>query len=50
MKSGGGAGFPSGLSEFERRFRPRATVVVGESGVPLHEFLSVPADHWFDET
>ena len=50
VKSGGLPGAPSGLSEFERRFRPRATVVVGESGVPLHEFLSVPADHWFDET
>ena len=50
VKSGGAPGFPSGLSEFERRFRPRATVVVGESGVPLHEFLSVPADHWFEAT
>ena len=49
VKSGAVPGSPSGLSEFERRFRPRSTVVVGESGVPLHEFLSVPADHWFDE-
>ena len=39
-----------GLSEFRRRFQPRNTVVVGEAGVPLHEFLSVPADHWFDAT
>lgn len=36
-----------GLAEFERRVRPRKTLVVGTGGEPLHEFLSVPADHWF---
>ncbi len=39
----------SGLLEFERRFSPRATVVVGSEGVPLDEFLSVPAGHWIDQ-
>ena len=39
-----------GLSEFQRRFQPKRTIVVGEAGVPLHEFLSVPPDHWFDAT
>ncbi len=36
-----------GLAEFERRVRPHKTLVVGTEGEPLHEFLSVPADHWF---
>ena len=39
-----------GLMEFNRRFQPRATVVVGDSGVPLHAFLSEPADYWFEAT
>lgn len=37
-----------GLTEFERRFNSRSTVVVGDPGVPLAEFLSEPADHWID--
>ena len=37
-----------GLDEFERRFNPLRTFVVGSGGVPLHEFFSVPAGHWFD--
>lgn len=38
----------SGLGEFVRRFQPVRTLVVGTGGEPLHEFLSVPADHWFE--
>jgi len=38
----------TGVAEFERRFRPRRTVILGDAGVPLHEMLSVPADHWFE--
>lgn len=48
VKSGAAPADLRGLTEFERRFSPRATVVAGESGVPLHEFLSRPADHWID--
>ena len=48
VKSGTAPMALAGLSEFERRFNPRATLVAGESGVPLHEFLSRPADHWID--
>ena len=48
VKSGAAPTPLTGLSEFERRFNPRATLVAGESGVPLHEFLSRPADHWID--
>ena len=50
VKSGQAPTTAFGLLEFERRFGPRAAIVVGDSGVPLHEFLSVPADHWFDAT
>lgn len=39
---------PSGLAEFEKRFQPLRTLVVGTGGEPLHEFLSVPADQWFE--
>ena len=36
-----------GLAEFKRRFRPYRSWLVGTGGVPLSEFLSKPADHWF---
>ena len=47
VKSGSELGATRGMAEFERRFESRP-IVVGPSGVPLHEFLSLPADHWFD--
>ena len=50
VKSGQSPTGHRGLMEFERRFQPRATVIVGDSGVPLHEFLSEPADYWFETT
>ena len=50
VKSGQSPVATRGLSEFQRRFQPKNTVVVGDAGVPLHEFLSVPPDHWFDVT
>ena len=37
-----------GMEEFNKRFDPHRSLVVGEGGVPLEEFLSVPADHWFE--
>lgn len=39
----------NGLDEFRKRFDPIRTLLVGEGGIPLTEFLSVPADHWFDQ-
>ena len=50
VKSGAPRAAPAGLAEFERRFGPRSIVVVGEAGVPLREFLTLPADHWFEAT
>ena len=41
------AGF-RGLEEFGRQFGDAATMVVGEGGIPLSEFLSVPAREWLD--
>ena len=38
-----------GMDEFERRFRPRRSLVVGEGGVPINEFLTVPAHYWFED-
>ena len=48
VKSGQALAETRGLSEFQRRFQPKNTIVVGDAGVPLHEFLSLPPDHWFD--
>ena len=38
-----------GMDEFERRFSPRRSLLVGEGGIPLNEFLTVPAHYWFEE-
>ena len=40
----------SGMVEFAKRFDSARTLVVGEGGVPLNEFLSVPANEWFEQT
>ena len=37
-----------GMEEFSERFDPHRSLLVGEGGIPLEEFLSVPVDHWFD--
>ena len=38
-----------GLQEFEKRFTPFRILLVGEGGIGLRDFLSVPASHWFEE-
>ena len=48
VKSGSDPVSTAGVAEFGRRFNPRRTIVVGEHGVPLAEFLSLSADHWLD--
>lgn len=50
VKSGSNAVGTPGLAEFERRFPEARSVVVGEQGVPLAEFLSLSADHWLERT
>ncbi len=38
-----------GMRIFEQRFRPDRCLLVGEGGIGLNEFLTVPANHWFEE-
>ena len=40
----------SGLREFEKRFNPLRCELVGEGGIPLEEFLSIPAKDWFEKS
>ena len=49
VKSGARRTALRGMDAFERRFRPVRSLVVGEGGVPLNEFLTVPAHIWFEE-
>ena len=39
-----------GLDEFRRQFHPFRSLLVGEGGIPLEEFLTVPAHQWFEKT
>ena len=48
VKSGLGRSRLQGLEAFEKRFSPIRSLLVGKGGVSLADFLSVPADHWFD--
>ena len=49
VKSGGGRASDSAVEEFENRFGALPSLVVGREGVPLNEFLSAPAQEWFDQ-
>ena len=49
VKSGPRRGSLSGLQEFAKRFGPQRTLVVGEGGVPLNEFLAASAGDWCEE-
>lgn len=46
VKSGAKYATPKGLEVFAGKFKEARTLIVGEGGVPLAEFLSLPADHW----
>ena len=48
VKSGARKPRTSGLERFAERFDVQASVIVGEGGLPLSEFLSTPAWEWFD--
>ena len=49
VKSGAKRTALQGMDEFERRCHPVRSLVAGEGGIPLNEFLTVPAHHWFEE-
>ena len=50
VKAGRGRPRRSNMETFERRFSASPSIVVGETGVPLHDFLLQPADHWLDSS
>ncbi len=50
VKSGPRRADRRGMDAFSARFRVGGTLLVGEGGVPLNEFLAMPADHWLDQT
>lgn len=49
VKSGAFRGSHSGLDAFRERYPRARTLLVGEGGVPLIEFLSEAAEHWLSE-
>ena len=48
VKSGDNARALRGFHEFDRLFNPHASLLVGDKGVPLNEFLIAPASEWLD--
>ena len=49
VKSGPRRGSLRGPEKFASLFQPRRSLLVGDGGVPLNEFLAAPAGYWFDE-
>lgn len=49
VKSGPRRGNTSGMEEFVTRFSPKSSLLVGEGGIPISEFLSTPAMDWFKQ-
>lgn len=49
VKSGDGRTNDRAMLEFERQFKAPRSLVVGEDGIPLNEFLSAPAHEWFGQ-
>ena len=49
VKSGARRLNASGLKAFARRFDVASSILVGDGGVPLPEFLSSPAAEWFQD-
>lgn len=48
VKSGAKYATPKGLEIFAGKFKEAKTMIVGEGGVSLAEFLLQPADHWLE--
>ena len=48
VKSGRPRGGHAALESFRIRFPSARTLLVGEGGVPIHDFLSEPAAHWLE--
>ncbi len=41
---------PRGIDKFKEGFSPERTILVGGHGIPLEEFLTHPATHWFNSS
>lgn len=48
VKSGRPRGGHVGLEAFRARFPRARTLLVGEGGVPIHDFLAEPSAHWLE--
>jgi predicted AAA+ superfamily ATPase len=48
VKSGRRRGALPGMAAFAKHFFPKKSLLVGEQGIPLEEFLGHPAADWFD--
>jgi predicted AAA+ superfamily ATPase len=48
VKSGLDFSRPKGLAAFVQHFSEAQSMIVGEDGVALHDFLSRPVDSWFE--
>ena len=48
VKSGPRTGRLRGLDAFKQMFNPTLTLLVGESGISIKEFLATPVVRWFD--
>lgn len=49
VKSGDRHASERAMTHFEQRFGALPSLAVGQEGVPLNEFLSAPAQEWFDQ-
>ena len=49
VKSGLNTKSVRGMEAFVQRFSPSRSLLVGEGGIPLAEFLTAPAPYWFEE-
>ncbi len=50
VKSGSRSGKADGLEKFGTRYSPRRSLLIGEGGIPIVEFLSTPATDWFEQS
>lgn len=48
VKSGRKTRRTRGMEAFAERFHPTRMLLVGQGGIAIDDFLSVPADHWFE--
>lgn len=48
VKSGRGKDTLPGMEAFAQRFKPKRILQVGGQGIPIEEFLSMPAAHWLE--